>query len=188
MRPTAELTSEHNQIKIMLAVIDAACDRLDAGQALPAEHLEKMVAFVVGFIDKRHHDKEEGLLFPAMESAGAPVEGGPLAVMSGEHDIARQLLKQMSDAASAYKAGEAGAAAAFVESGRDYVSLMLAHIDKEDQFLYPMADRQLSGQQQEKLRRMFDKTNAATEDCERLLDDMRGLQEIYIKGIRGAHY
>ncbi len=183
MRPTVELTGEHNQIKVMLAVIDAACDRLDAGEKLPPAELDKMVAFINGFVDGFHHDKEEGLLFPAMEAAGAPVEGGPLAVMAGEHEIARHLVRQMSEAASAYRDGDGGVAASFVESGRNYVSLMLAHIDKEDQFLYPMADGQLSGGQQQELRRRFDAASEA-DDIAGLLDDLRELQEIYLPGER----
>ncbi len=179
MRPTVELTGEHNQIKIMLGVIDVACDRLAAGEALPAGHLQQMVLFIKGFVDKHHHDKEEGLLFPAMEAAGVPGEGGPLAAMSGEHDIGRQLVRQMSDAAAGYAAGQPGAAASFIESGRNYVSLLLAHIDKEDQILYPMADSRLSQEQQQELRRRFDEADAAADGSAELIEDLRGLQAAY---------
>jgi hemerythrin-like domain-containing protein len=34
------------------------------------------VGFINGFADKRHHAKEEDLLFPAMEKAGIPRTGG----------------------------------------------------------------------------------------------------------------
>lgn len=81
MKPTEQLKEEHKAIKLMLKVLEAMCRRLENKENIPKEHFEKVLEFIKVFADKCHHGKEEDLLFPAMEKAGIPREGGPLNVM-----------------------------------------------------------------------------------------------------------
>jgi hemerythrin-like domain-containing protein len=50
----------------------------------------------------------------------------------------------MKDALLRIKTGEPPAAKDFVRNARDYISLLSQHIDKENNVLFPMAERQLS--------------------------------------------
>jgi hypothetical protein len=82
MKPTQELSSEHQAILLMIRILEKMSDRLEAGESIDVTHLEKSVDFIKVFPDKCHHGKEEDLLFPEMVTAGpsgcslsAPTEG-----------------------------------------------------------------------------------------------------------------
>jgi hemerythrin-like domain-containing protein len=117
--------------------------------------LERMVEFIRGFADRCHHGKEEDLLFCAMEEAGIPRQGGPIGVMLHEHTVGRNYVQGMAEGIAAYKAGDSQAAARIAESARGYVALLTQHIHKEDNILYPMADRVLSSAKQAELLQGF---------------------------------
>jgi len=58
--------------------------------------------------DRFHHAKEEVFLFPSLESHGMPREGGPTGVMFVEHEIGRQLVREMEGSVAAGLKGETG--------------------------------------------------------------------------------
>jgi len=66
-------------------------------------------------------------------------------------------VKNISDAFAGYKTGNKAAAAELIDNARGYISLMLAHIDKENNVLYPMADSRFSREKQEELYKGFEK-------------------------------
>lgn len=84
-----------------------------------------------------------------------PRQGGPIGVMLYEHTQGRDYVRGMAEAVSAYRAGDAKAASRFAENARGYVPLLSQHIYKEDNILYPMADRFLSPQKQAELLEEF---------------------------------
>ncbi|MGD1010306.1 MAG: hemerythrin domain-containing protein [Candidatus Aminicenantales bacterium] len=155
MKPTHELSQEHQAILLMITILEKMADKLTAGEAVDATHLEKAVDFIRVFADKCHHGKEEDLLFPAMEKAGIPRTGGPLGVMLHEHVEGRGYVKAMSEALSGLKKGDRRAAALFAENARNYGALLTQHIFKEDHILYPLADARLTAAQQSELAECF---------------------------------
>ena len=163
MKPTEMLRQDHRQIERRLAALSGLCDRLDAGQGVPVADLEDAVEFIRTFADKKHHGKEEDLLFPALAEAGLPREGGPVAVMLAEHEMGRQFVRALAAAVPAYKGGDKSATAAIVDNARGYISLLTQHIYKEDNILFPMADSALSPQKQEELAAAFEKAGALPE-------------------------
>ena len=79
----------------MLDILERMSEKIVAGESVPTDHLEQVLDFLEVFADKCHHGKEkEKLLFAAMEEAGVPKEGGPLAAMFSEHDRGRQFIKK----------------------------------------------------------------------------------------------
>jgi hemerythrin-like domain-containing protein len=141
--PTDVLRDEHRVILLALDLLERA---IGPGVVLAEGWWEAAVAWLRAFADQNHHAKEEASLFPAMVKAGVPSEGGPIAVMLAEHAQGRALI-----AAIAEGIGAARAAAA-----RDYVDLLRAHIDKENDVLFPLADAVIDEQLMQTVRREFE--------------------------------
>jgi len=185
MRPTEELTHEHQAILRMIAILRNVSARLEnESSAVDPADLVEIVDFIRVFADQCHHGKEEDLLFAAMVKAGVPKQGGPIAVMLVEHDQGRGYVKGMADAIPAYKAGDVRAGYRIAENARGYVRLLTQYIDKEDNILYPIADVHLSEEQQICLLEGFDKVeeervgHGKHEEYHRMLDRF---SEIYLQ-------
>ena len=155
MQPTETLTREHRVIQRMLSVVHAVADRIDAGEAVPPDALERMIDFIRNFADAFHHAKEEDLLFVRAGERGLPTEGGPIGVMLMEHDEGRGYVRGMADALERYAAGDDAARTALTTNARNYADLLARHIDKEDQILYPMIDSLLTPEDQTDLIERF---------------------------------
>lgn len=133
MSPTTQLRQEHEVILQVLACLEklaAAPGPFDAASA------GEIVEFLRTFADACHHRKEEELLFPQLRRHGVE---GPVGVMLHEHELGRDLVRAMAGAQ------QAGAAAAFAAAAARFVPLLREHIAKENQVLFPMADRLLEG-------------------------------------------
>jgi hemerythrin-like domain-containing protein len=155
MKPTQELSHEHQAILLMIRILEKMSDRLESGEKVDPVHLEKAVDFIKIFADKCHHGKEEDLLFPAMEKTGIPRTGGPIGVMLHEHVEGRSYVKALADALPGLRTGDRAAARRFAENARNYGALLSQHIDKEDHILYPMADARLTPAEQKELEACF---------------------------------
>jgi len=148
MRPTEDLRQEHESVLLMLAILGRIAERLEQGGAVEPAHFDQVVDFLRGFVDKCHHAKEEISLFPALEVAGVLHEGGPIGVMLGEHERGRGLVRQMAAAAPPDRAG-------FARAVREYAALLTQHIAKENNVLFPMAERVLSAGTEVRLEQEF---------------------------------
>jgi hemerythrin-like domain-containing protein len=149
--PTRILREEHQVILRALSLLEGAAARLESGGALAGEGWwEGLLAWLRDFADRNHHAKEEEHLFPALGQAGVPAEGGPVGVMLEEHTEGRALVRAMAE-----RGGPARA-----EAARRYVRLLRAHIDKEDEVLFPLAEAVLDSPTQALVARHFEKVLA----------------------------
>ena len=149
------LMEEHRVIERVLTSLEVAAARLKAGEEIRPGFFLTAAEFIKKFADRSHHNKEEGVLFPAMEKAGIPNEGGPIGVMLAEHQEGRRLTAAMREAADKLAAGDATAREQVVDNALQYVVLLRAHIAKEDGILYPMADRAIQGPAREEFSLAF---------------------------------
>lgn len=143
MKALDELRVEHEDIKVMLNVLSVMVRQLATGKAADTHHLDQIMEFITVFVDQCHHGKEEELLFPRLVQAGVLSEGGPVGVMLQEHMEGRKITRAMRDALNAFKAGDASAGQSFAKNAGDYITLLRAHIDKENNVLYPMGEQLL---------------------------------------------
>lgn len=86
-----------------------------------------------------HFAREEAVLFPAFESASG-ITQGPTAVMRDEHDQVRELLEAL-EAATEREDGDA-----WLGYADTLMILLQQHNMKEEQVLYPMAERLLAAE------------------------------------------
>ena len=157
MEATEILKNEHRIIERVLASLEVAAGRLNAGESVDPKIFILAAEFIKGFADGCHHRKEEGVLFPALQAAGIPREGGPIGVMLAEHEQGRQYTAGMRAAAERLAAGEAKASEAVVDNALRYVALLRGHIAKEDNILFAMADRFITGPAQAEVSAAFDR-------------------------------
>jgi hemerythrin-like domain-containing protein len=156
--PTAVLVHEHELILQALDALEEGLTRLEAGGGDRA-YFEKAVQFLRTFADRCHHGKEEDLLFKAMVNKGFPLQAGPIAVMLSEHEAGRAFIRGI--AAGAAKLGtDPSGAQQVIDNGRAYIQLLRGHIAKENQILFPMAERALSPEEQTQLLVAFDRFEA----------------------------
>lgn len=143
--PTTVLRAEHEIIQRALDVLDAAADRLERGAPHSDGWWRRLLEWFREFADRTHHAKEEQALFPALTRAGVPVDGGPIGVMLAEHQQGRDLIAAMASTDGAPRAA----------SARRYGELLRAHILKENEVLFPMADAVLDETARQRLAREF---------------------------------
>jgi hemerythrin-like domain-containing protein len=160
MNPTETLKHEHQIVLPVLNGAEREAGSIQAGGTVHVEIVEQMVDFFRTFVDRCHHGKEEKHLFPAMHGKGMPLEAGPLAVMLHEHEQGRAAVRAIAGALERVKGGEAGAGPDLGEALLSYVGLLRNHIYKEDNILFPMADKILSPTDQETLTSTFERVEA----------------------------
>lgn len=141
MKATEVLMEEHRVIERMMASLERAANRLEAGEEVSPEFFLDVATFIKGFADGCHHVKEENVLFVALQENGMPKQGGPIAVMLAEHEMGRNYTRGMREAALRMQTGDASAQQAVVQNARGYVELLRQHIYKEDHILFPSADQ-----------------------------------------------
>jgi len=142
---TGQLKDEHKVILRMLRIVEVASEKLENGEKVSPSVFRDAIDFIRTFADKCHHGKEQDTLFPMLGRRGFPMQGGPIAVMLMEHDQGRDYVGKLAAAVDRYEGSDKAAENAIVENARGYVGLLRDHIHKEDNILYPMGDKVLTG-------------------------------------------
>jgi hemerythrin-like domain-containing protein len=150
--PLDALIAEHRVIERVLEAIEREAARRGP---LRAVFWQDAARFLVEFADRRHHGKEEDVLFPALEASGLPRDHGPTAVMRAEHDEGRGLVALLRSALA-----EESSTAVFA-AARAFAGLLRQHIEKEDAVLFELARGLLSDEQVARLGSDFRRADLA---------------------------
>ena len=151
MKATEILMEEHRVIERVLTALERASTRLYKGQEVYLRFFTGTTVFIKNFADGYHHQKEEGILFPAMIENGLSKETGPIAVMLAEHDEGRHLTHKMRQALERLQTTDDASRSELVQNALSYVKLLRQHIYKEDNILFPMADKVIPVDQQQQI-------------------------------------
>jgi len=138
---TQALVDEHRLILRMIALLEKNAPRTAAADYRNWQFYLDGVDFIRKYADRFHHAKEEDVLFDALVKNGMPRENSPVAAMLMEHDQGRAFVLAMETAAREALDGLAGREAAIAENALAYAALLRDHIAKEDDILYPLAER-----------------------------------------------
>ena len=144
------LVSEHNLIKEWLSLIPQILKNMDINSSQERETVATVLNFIRSYADRFHHAKEEEILF-------AQVEGNReiLQAMLEEHERGRFHVQK---AAEALEKRDLPSLTYHLTSYRE---LLLEHIKKEDEILYPWLDRILSKETIDSLPDAFDRVEKA---------------------------
>ncbi|HPE81417.1 MAG TPA: hemerythrin domain-containing protein [Gammaproteobacteria bacterium] len=121
------LTAQHRACDAEFAKIEQAVHRKDWAAAMST---------VQAFVDdtESHFRYEEHTLFPALEAV-APMAAGPISVMRSEHAQMRELFGELQAAIGRRDVREV------IDAAETLFLVMQQHNVKEENVLYPMADR-----------------------------------------------
>jgi hemerythrin-like domain-containing protein len=156
MKPTGVLIAEHNAVLLALQILEKVGHSVEAGVADAMEHLDQLIDFFAGFVDRCHHGKEEDVLFPELAKRGVPQAGGPIGVMLAEHEAGRRHIQDMLRGLTRLRRGDREAVESIRKNVTGYSDLLRAHIYKENNVLFPMADRLLSDEDSAKIIERFE--------------------------------
>ena len=138
MNVTDQLVEEHKHIEKLLGLLQKACSRVKEEEFDDDTFFERALNFLRDYADAWHHGKEERALLPALEQAGAPLEGEGFKQLLTEHEYGYRLLGIMD---GNFKEGDLYK---FAEMASEYIDLLKNHIAKENEVLYPLAERVLN--------------------------------------------
>lgn len=178
--PTGVLRDEHVLILEVADTLDGMLADEASGVPLDFDTVERCITFFRLFADACHHGKEEDLLFPELEQAGLPHDSGPIAVMLDEHEQGRVFVRAMAASFDGARSGDTTEAAALRRAAEGFIELINAHIGKENNVLFNMADGMIVGPDCRDLCSRYDATCGRTfegnskEDLEQLADVILG--------------
>ncbi|MCY1404179.1 Hemerythrin HHE cation binding domain protein [compost metagenome] len=145
----ADLRHEHDAILAALQILERMAEQAARGETATAD-LTAFLGFLHEFVDQCHHGKEEGLLFPAMSHAGLAEHGGFIDELHAEHVQGRALVQAMAQACT-----PSLQAADFAAAATAFAALLRTHIAKENDVLFPMAERLFDDTRMAALQRAF---------------------------------
>lgn len=159
MNLTKDLVEEHKLIKRMINVLENAIDRLEKGEIVEPVIFEQATDFIRNFADKFHHAKEEDILFKEMIKKGMPEKDSPIEAMLIEHEQGRDFVKGVIKSTDEWKKGNKKAVKEIIRNAKGYIELLREHIDKENDILYPLAERMFKLEEKDKLHNEFEEAN-----------------------------
>jgi hemerythrin-like domain-containing protein len=155
MHPTEILSQEHRAIEARLAELEIEIQTAAPAHPFPTAFFESALDFFRNFADGCHHAKEENLLFPLMKERGVPEQDGPIGVMLAEHNQGRAYLRVIRENLDAAAQGSPSAREAVYGGAAEYIDLLRAHIFKEDNIMFRLAQQVLHPDDVAELRKQF---------------------------------
>ena len=140
---TQVMVDEHQLILRMIALVEHNTVLLEKGSFRDWQFYLDAVDFIRNYADRFHHAKEEDVLFTALIKNGMPEKQSPIEAMQMEHDQGRAHVSALEAAARKALDAETGQTAIIIEHATGYAALLRGHIAKEDDILYPLAERVL---------------------------------------------
>jgi len=155
MLATENLMKEHQLILKYIDLMERYADLglKDLSTSILFEKADYFIQFIHEFADHFHHAKEEEILFRYLEVPGVLTHCNPIPQMLLEHNKAREFVRNMENAIQTTALNELA-----VNMGQ-YASFLKEHIYKEDNILYPMAERGLSDEAKSSLLQDYTETD-----------------------------
>ena len=161
---TAVMVEEHRLILRMIALVEHNARLVEEGRFEDWDFFIDAVDFIRNYADRFHHAKEEDVLFKELVKNGMPAQNSPVAAMLMAHDEGRAFVKAMEAAAKKAQGGDREAVGDIVTNAKGYTTLLRDHIDKEDNILYPLAERVLPGERRPGMVESYEKAEREAPD------------------------
>jgi hemerythrin-like domain-containing protein len=150
------LSNEHRVIKRVLECLGAVTSQARMGGNLEGGSFRELCDFLQQFVDRCHHRKEEARLFPLLRQRGVGCQPAPLDTLLDEHEQGRTHVRAMAQNLLAAERGDDAARSRLCEHAERYRLLLAEHIHKEDDCLFPQANKVLTASEHQALLAAFD--------------------------------
>ncbi len=176
--PTSALRKDHDLIEKAVSAMKTTASLLKDGKKIPESILLPTIDFAKNFTNVCHHGKEENALFPALAKVGVPTTMGPIAAMLKEHETTKLIAEKIEEFAKKYL--EDGDSANLVDALDVYVEHVSAHLWKENNRLFLMANARLQAYGKEVVDALQETETAKLAqlgktrgDYEKMVDDLK---------------
>ena len=155
MKPTEELMQEHKVINLMLSVLLNISESIKAKKVFYTNDVEKIVDFFLNYVDKYHRNKEEKVFYPGLLSIDTAVVNYPISSILEEHSTGKRYLNEIICCIENCKIGSTFSYEKIADCIKNYVHLIQNHIQKEENTLFPFANKALSVEMQNQISEQF---------------------------------
>ncbi len=147
------MVEQHRNISRMLRIIKAACCSILEGADVDQAEFADIVDFVRNYADAHHHQREEQVLFPEMIDKLGPLANTIITHgMLVEHDLGRAHIRSLNEALKLYAEDpQTEYKLQILTEAMGYVNRLQVHVEKENNVVYPMAERELPADVKEKI-------------------------------------
>ena len=153
MKPIEELMYEHKAIKLILSLMNNISESIKDKKVFYTNDVEKIVDFLIVYVDKYHRNKEETVFYPALILSKYPIEN--IGLIINEHSIGKGYLDEITCCLENCKIGSIFSGEKIADCMSNYVQLIQNHIQKEENDYFPLANKALSGEAQKKISKQF---------------------------------
>jgi hemerythrin-like domain-containing protein len=150
-RAIDDLKNEHQAVLLILSIMEEIISLIQMGTDPSKKDIIGILDFLKEFADKCHHGKEEGILFPELKKTGTPETDGLIQAMLSEHVTGRSLVRKMEDCFL-----DVPDHVTFTQAAIQYIVLLKNHIQKEENILFPMAEKLIPPTDMNRIFRRFE--------------------------------
>jgi hemerythrin-like domain-containing protein len=170
------IRDEHRSIGAILHGMEYLVDKIRARKAkVNTRVFAAMIYYLDTFSERMHHPKEDRYLFNALRGRGGEA-AAIVADLEREHAAGGDALRRLEQCLMRYEEGGDKEFPAFAEAVARFVGEHRDHMHKEEDIVFPLAERLLSASDWQAIDRAFDENRdplAAerdTRDFEKLFD------------------
>lgn len=169
------MVTEHENILKFIKVVRNACCSVLEGREIDIEDFQKMIMFARNYADDHHHGKEEQILFTEMtQNLGRIGDNLIRHGMLVEHDAGRLHISDLETSLNLYsQQPETIHKLGIIAGAAGYANLLERHILKENEVIYPYAEKKLSDE-------IWSSINERVKDFENIASQ-QNVQEDYLQ-------
>jgi len=173
---TGLFLEEHEAIRRALRVLSAMTEQVERKLATDHHDVNALLIFLHYFGDVLHQGKEESVLFPGLEHSNEFTLSGDTKTPLAEHKEGRGLIERTQLSLLTDRPDE------FIMNARKLIHLLSEHIEREEQLLFPLAERILTMANEDRIVVKLQEADARFGFRQRklLMDMLQQLEDKYI--------
>ena len=148
--------TEHRMIERMLSIMQDALWNIESRQKIDPSLVDRIIDFIVVYVDETHHGKEEDIFFKHLKDKPlSPEDSGMMEELIEEHVFGRETTTALSTANNLYRNGDESSLADLAEAMKALIEFYPRHIDKEDNRFFPASRTYMTNEEEQSMLAQF---------------------------------